>query len=311
MAVNNERNQLLGMHVGANRLSVGRWDGDEPVVYKNRYGEDIEPCCIFLGPDGEVRVGTEAVRGGLVKPERSVSGRRLLEAFNNSDPLVAAAGIIKDPEELYQDILAQIYNEVASQIPPGWFGCRGLVVTVPGWFTLEARHKVSMSAERLGLSFRETIQEHVAASLPHYVKLCHNGHSCRDLLVVCELEDDAVSATVIDWQLSTERCVAEVLAHNYSKQVGVGDLDERLASSFVQRSGVNMAEIDPRDRRINEAQMKGAAQEARKNLCFVQSYYVCILLYMDRDGARAHRFFEFEISRDNTMTSCATKSPKL
>ena len=134
MAVDSEKNPVLGFDLGTTFSALARWiDGRGPRIIQNKTGQDTTQSVVYYNPEKEeFIVGQIAYRRGLIMPENMIVGvKRLMDDANQN---VMLGGREFSPVDISAIILDKIYEDAKAKFPKGVFNSRGSVVTVPFYF---------------------------------------------------------------------------------------------------------------------------------------------------------------------------------
>ena len=131
----------------------------EPVTLANHEGELSTPSVVLFDVDGEVVVGTEALRNAVVKPLRVVQNSKRYMG----DP--EHKWIIDDRAYTPIDIATLILKKLLSAAEEQIGNIEHAVITVPAQFSDIQRQWVVEAGKRAGLSGVDMINEPVAAAL--------------------------------------------------------------------------------------------------------------------------------------------------
>lgn len=155
-----EETPLIGIDLGTTNSVVATIDRrGAPLTLPNAEGDPLTPSVVYFEPGSSAIVGKEAIKAGLLDPERMVDGVKRdmgKEVFHR-----AVNGKFLPPAAISGVILHRLAQDVGMRVGK----VTRAVVTVPAYFN-EPRRKATMDAARMaGLTEVELLNEPTAAAL--------------------------------------------------------------------------------------------------------------------------------------------------
>ena len=243
-----ETGHVVGIDLGTTFSAIAYVDaGGQVRTLRNREGEPITPSAVLIEPNRTVRVGRDALRARLARPDRvAVNFKRDMgEKFYRE----TIGGKEFSPEALSALVLKKLVSDATRSIGP----IAGAVITVPAYFG-DARRKATQDAGRIAsLEVVDLVNEPTAAALANAFRqyLRRGGETTKFELaaiaatapsttLVFDLGGGTFDCTII--RIEGERF--DVLATGGEVRLGGIDFDVRLVEyyceEFVRRHGLDL-----------------------------------------------------------------------
>ena len=154
------RPHMLSESIWERRIPASRYlnEHGEPVSLANQEGELATPSAVLFD-DGDVVVGTEAIRNAIANPHRVVQNSK--RWIGKADHHWRIDGIDYTPTDIATFILKKLLDSAQDQIGQ----IDQAVITVPAQFSDAQRHATVEAGHRAGLQRVDLINEPVAAAL--------------------------------------------------------------------------------------------------------------------------------------------------
>lgn len=273
------RDIILGIDLGTTNSAVGTVDSGFPILLANEDGKRIIPSAVWLGRNGEIEVGTAALRRRNLEPDRVVTsikrliGRRADEVEEHFPVAVATTHdglplvLGKSPEEISAEILRELKRiaewRMGTQITKA-------VITVPAYFHDAQRAATKRAGELAGLEVVRIINEPTAAALAYGLdKLSEHSR-----VAVYDLGGGTFDLSILEMQNG----VFQVLATHGDTRLGGDDLDALILSRVTERVGIGEIDSTTRVRLLEEA------ERVKRNLSENDTAVFRVPFY---DGARS------------------------
>jgi len=229
---------ILGIDLGTTNSAVGVVDSGFPILLANEMGQRITPSAVWIGSDGGVDVGENALRRRTLEPGRVVTsikrlmGRRMDELEENF-PVPVTAGtdglprvLGKAPEEISAAILREM-----KRIAEWRMGAEihKAVITVPAYFHDAQRAATKRAGELAGLEVLRILNEPTAAALAY--GLDKLGEKAR--VAVYDLGGGTFDFSILEMQDG----VFQVLATHGDTRLGGDDLDALILRHVMEKAG--------------------------------------------------------------------------
>ena len=131
----------------------------EPVTLANQEGELSTPSVVLFDTDGEIVVGTEALRNAVVKPNRVVQNSKRFMGDEKKQWKIGNRSWT--PPDIATLVLKKLLDAAQEQIGE----IERAVITVPAQFSEIQRQMTVEAGLRAGLKHVDMINEPVAAAL--------------------------------------------------------------------------------------------------------------------------------------------------
>jgi molecular chaperone DnaK len=226
---------ILGIDLGTTNSAVGVVDTGFPILLANEDGRRIIPSAVYIGRDGTVEVGANALRHRTLEPDRVVTsvkrlmGRRI-EEIEPDYPLKVESGadglprvLDRTPEEISAEILRELKRIAEWRMDTK---IQKAVVTVPAYFNDAQRAATKRAGELAGLEVVRILNEPTAAALAY--GLDKLGEKSR--VAVYDLGGGTFDLSILEMQDG----VFQVLATHGDTRLGGDDLDAMI----LEKTGV-------------------------------------------------------------------------
>lgn len=253
-----KKTQAVGIDLGTtySSLAVLNTHG-QPVTIPNADGELSTPSVVYFA-NGEVVVGTEALRNAVAAPDRVVQHAK--RYMGNPQKYWEIDGQRYTPQQVSSLILSKLLKDAEPQLGK----IREAVITVPALFTDIQRQQTLEAGHAAGLERIQMINEPVAAALCHV--LGDEGLAFVELAVdqkilVFDLGGGTLDLAVVDYRADNVR----VIASGGNPVLGGLDWTQILidlaAGRFLEETG-----IDPRQHRRSLQYLSLEAEQAKRSL---------------------------------------------
>lgn len=253
---------VIGIDLGSTLSEVSVIENGKPVIVVNEEGSYTTPSVISL-KNGERKVGASAKRQMIVNPKETVN---LIKRFmgatyeeskdaiehvqydivnSNGMPKALIEGREYSPEELSSMIIAKM-----KKIAEDYLGheVTDAVITVPAFFSDNARNATKMAGELAGLNVLRIIAEPTAALLSSNIEMTKGG----TFMVV-----DFGGSTLDNSIAELSEGMVEILASNGDVYLGGADVDKAVAewvlSDFKNETSIDLTNDSQAMSRVLEA----------------------------------------------------------
>jgi len=241
---------ILGIDLGTTNSAVGVVDSGFPILLANEAGKRITPSAVWIGKDGSIEVGENALRRRALEPGRVITsvkrlmGRRIsdweegfslpVEAGNDGELRILG----KTPEEISAEILKELKRVAEWRLGEK---ISKAVITVPAYFNDGQRAATKRAGELAGLEVVRIINEPTAAALAYGLDKLEE----RSRVAVYDLGGGTFDLSILEMQDG----VFQVLATHGDTRLGGDDLDEMILNRLLEKTGLG-AETLSRDARV-------------------------------------------------------------
>ena len=246
---------VLGIDLGTTNSAVGVVDSGFPVLLADSEGRRITPSAVWIGRNGEIEVGTKALRRRAAEPDRVITsikrliGRRIGE-IEDSFPHKIETGSGDEPRVLGKtavEISAEILKELKRIAE--WrmeTTITKAVITVPAYFHDAQRADTKRAAELAGLEVIRILNEPTAAALSYGLDKLGD----RSRVAVYDLGGGTFDLSILEMQEG----VFQVLATHGDTRLGGDDLDALIIGHVHQRLALENISSVQRVRLMEEAE---------------------------------------------------------
>ena len=275
---------VIGIDLGTTNTAVSVLTDGRPRMLEDARGYKVVPSVVWVGGDGEVKVG-QACKSLLITdpahtafsvkrllgrryeaPEVQEAKDRVGYGISEADDgtcMVDLGPVSLSPVEVSAHILRAV-KDMAEKALDG--PVDGAVITVPAYFNHSQRAATMEAAAQAGLNCERVLNEPTAAALAYGFR-----KEIDRTLVIFDLGGGTFDVSV----LRLSKGVYEVLATLGDTYLGGEDFDHRivdwLAERFQEAHG-----IDLREDRVSLHRLKDAAERAKCELSFTEHVNVSI-----------------------------------
>jgi molecular chaperone DnaK len=273
---------VIGIDLGTTNSVVGTVQGGQPIVIKNRLGQNLTPSVVALAKSGKQLVGQIAKRQAVTNPEGTVyAAKRLIGRKYSSERVQQVLKTLSYSASCgeHDDIRVQLGGKLLS-LPEisaavlrelkldaeAFFGqaISKAVITVPAYFNDGQRQATKDAGRIAGLDVLRIINEPTAAALAYGF-----GKNVSGKVAVFDLGGGTFDISVLE----INKGVFDVAATGGDTLLGGEDFDNRvieaLVFGFAKEHG-----IDLRKDRMALQRLRDAAEKAKIELSTVSETQV-------------------------------------
>ena len=258
---------ILGIDLGTTYSCMSYVDKDGIVrVIDNIEGEQTTPSVVYFDPDGSAVVGSTAKAEGGMHPECIVE--RVKNFMGDPDYKCYVNGNEYSAEGVSNLILQKLVSD-AEQTLGEEIG--GAVITIPGYFGVEAKRSTVYAAQRVvlnngnNLKIYQVLAEPIAAAIA-YCNYCNEDMDKTVLMY--DLGGATFDCTVMKITNNSEGLTTRVITVGGNHLLGGKDWDAALTSLVIQKycaaTGCDIDEMK-NDVELN-AWFSENIEKAKKNL---------------------------------------------
>ncbi len=277
--------KAIGIDLGSTASEVAVMEHGKPVVIFNEEGSNMTPSVVSFKND-ERKVGASAKRQMIVNPKETVN---LIKRFmgatyeeskeatkhvlydivsKDGQPRVKIGDKLFSPEEVSAMIIGALKKNAESYLGED---VTDAVITVPAFFSDNARAATKKAGEMAGLNVLRVIAEPTAAILSSNIDMKEGGK----FMVVDfggSTEDNSI-ADICDG-------VVEILATNGDVYLGGSDIDKAVANWIVteykNESGIDLTSDSQAMSRIIEVAEKAKIELSSSAMAEINIPYITI-----------------------------------
>jgi len=249
----------IGIDLGTSNSAIAYFDGKEPRIIPNVFGETVIPSKVIWNKDGRFYVGREAVNHperyecenftlGSIKRKMDQTGGFVLSGRRHYPPVVSAL------------ILAELRKQAEAFLKTK---VDEAVICIPCNFGIIQRYATIEAAEMAGFKVLRILNEATAAA----VAFSHLSGIGKNRELVLDLGAGTLDLSLIDY----DQGIIEVKAIEGEEFLGGDDFDERIIKWIVEETKKNQG-FDPIEdqqfewHHIAKLRLKEAAEKAKIEL---------------------------------------------
>src|SRR5579871_1429640 len=301
-----DNDPVIGIDLGTTNSVVATVQGNQPVVIKNRTGQNLTPSVVALTKNGKRLVGHIAKRQAITNPQETVyAAKRLIGRKFSSQQVQSAMKVLsyqvvggehddlrirlggKDLSlpELSAMVLAELKLDAEA-----YFGkpVSKAIVTVPAYFNDGQRQATKDAGKIAGLDVLRILNEPTAAALAYGF-----GKTVTGKVAVFDLGGGTFDVSILE--LSTG--VFDVVATGGDTYLGGEDYDNRiiewLVLGFAKEHG-----IDLRKDRMALQRLKDAAEKAKIELSTLKEAQINLPFICTPPGGGAALHLQQALTRE-------------
>jgi molecular chaperone DnaK len=245
----------FGIDLGTTNSAAAVLDGTEPTVIRNVQMSDYTPSAVWLGPNGELVVGSGAKAKVGRDPQNAFTSFK--RSMGTADEFsFARNGLVMRAEDLSAEVLKSIKADIACATGES---PTAAVVTVPAAFDQPQCAATKLAAQKAGWAQSPLLQEPVAAAL----KYGFQHATEKAFWLVYDLGGGTFDAAVV----TNSDGVFQVVNHLGDNHLGGADVDraivdELLLPELSSRYGAEICRGEPKWAGALAA-LEAAAEEAK------------------------------------------------
>ena len=276
------REPVIGIDLGTTNSVVGTVQSGQPIVIKNRLGQNLTPSVVAYAKSGKQLVGQIGKRQAVTNPEGTIyAAKRLIGRKYSSQRVQQVIKTLSYPVTCgeHDDIRVQLGGNLLS-LPEisaavlrelkldaeAFFGepVTRAVITVPAYFNDGQRQATKDAGKIAGLDVLRIINEPTAAALAYGF-----GKNVSGKVAVFDLGGGTFDISVLE----INKGVFDVAATGGDTLLGGEDFDNRIIEALVFGFAKEHG-IDLRKDRMALQRLKDAAEKAKIELSTVNETQV-------------------------------------
>ena len=276
------REPVIGIDLGTTNSVVGTVQSGQPIVIKNRLGQNLTPSVVAYAKSGKQLVGQIAKRQAVTNPEATVyAAKRLIGRKYSSERVQQVIKTLSYPVTCgeHDDLRVQLGGKLLSLPEISAAVLRELkldaeasfgepvsraVITVPAYFNDGQRQATKDAGKIAGLEVLRIINEPTAAALAYGF-----GKNVSGKVAVFDLGGGTFDISVLE----INKGVFDVAATGGDTLLGGEDFDNRIIEALVFGFAKEHG-IDLRKDRMALQRLKDAAEKAKIELSTVNETQV-------------------------------------
>jgi len=276
------REPVIGIDLGTTNSVVGTVQSGQPIVIKNRLGQNLTPSVVAYAKSGKQLVGQIAKRQAVTNPEATVyAAKRLIGRKYSSERVQQVIKTLSYPVTCgeHDDLRVQLGGKLLSLPEISAAVLRELkldaeasfgepvsraVITVPAYFNDGQRQATKDAGKIAGLDVLRIINEPTAAALAYGF-----GKNVSGKVAIFDLGGGTFDISVLE----INKGVFDVAATGGDTLLGGEDFDKRIIEALVFGFAKEHG-IDLRKDRMALQRLKDAAEKAKIELSTVNETQV-------------------------------------
>jgi molecular chaperone DnaK (HSP70) len=278
---------VWGIDLGSTYSCISRVDeAGYPVVVNNRDGDPVTPSVVmFLGPQ-DIQVGKEAKRQMQLEPENVCE--LVKRHMGDAEWRFSAHDAEWSPPEVSAHILKALREDAELQTQEK---VEKVLITVPAYFGIVEREATIAAGKIAGLEVVDVVNEPTAAAMSYGFA---QGADVDETVLVYDLGGGTFDVTVIRLEPVDAGSHIRVVATGGNARLGGAQWDERVVNLLASKFAEAKPEApDPLDDEVATAELRLAAEEAKRALTMRDSLTQIVIAGGERDSVEVTRE-EFE-----------------
>src|SRR5215471_38342 len=301
-----DRDAVIGIDLGTTNSVVATVQGDQPMVIRNRTGQNLTPSVVAISKNGKQLVGQLAKRQAITNPEGTVyATKRLIGRKFSSEQVTEALKVLSYPvvcgehddirvrlggkDVSLPEISAKVLGELKLDAEE-FFGhsVSQAVITVPAYFNDGQRQATKDAGKIAGLEVLRILNEPTAAALAYGF-----GKNINGRIAIFDLGGGTFDISVLE----VSKVVFEVIATGGDSYLGGEDFDHRvlewLVFGFAKEHGADL-----RKDRMALQRLKDAAEKAKIELSETKSSTINLPFICTPPGGGAALHLQRTLTRE-------------
>ena len=301
-----DRDAVIGIDLGTTNSVVATVQGDQPMVIRNRTGQNLTPSVVAISKNGKQLVGQLAKRQAITNPEGTVyATKRLIGRKFSSEQVTEALKVLSYPvvcgehddirvslggkDVSLPEISAKVLGELKLDAEE-FFGhsVTQAVITVPAYFNDGQRQATKDAGKIAGLEVLRILNEPTAAALAYGF-----GKNINGRIAIFDLGGGTFDISVLE----VSKGVFEVIATGGDSYLGGEDFDHRvlewLVFGFAKEHGADL-----RKDRMALQRLKDAAEKAKIELSETKSSTINLPFICTPPGGGAALHLQRTLTRE-------------
>lgn len=274
---------IVGIDLGTTNSLIGVMEAGFPLLLADENGERLTPSVVHIGDNGEILVGSAAVRMRVLQPESTIYSIKRLIGLRSEDianvdlaysvaqrrgkaVAVRAGGREYRPEEISAFILKKLKRDAERALGRE---VSSAVITVPAYFNDAQRNATKRAGEIAGFCVERIINEPTAAALAYGADKLK---SCSKIAVY-DLGGGTFDLSILE----LSNGLFEVLATNGNTRLGGDDIDRALLERNDESRMTNAE---------GRARLREALMEAKHRLSIEKSVSIDVPFFNGAESLR-------------------------
>ena len=239
------RGRAVGFDLGTTNSAVAVMERGEPTVIANAEGSRTTPSVVAFAKNGQVLVGTVAMRQAVTNVDRTI---RSVKREMGTDWTIDIDDKKFTAQQISAFILQKLKRDAESYLGET---ITDAVITTPAYFNDAQRQATKEAGQIAGLNVLRIINEPTSAALAYHLE-----HEDEATILVFDLGGGSLSVSLIE----VGEGVVEVKATSGDNHLGGDDWDQRIMDWLVQDFnsgyGIDLSEDKTALRRLCESAEK-------------------------------------------------------
>ncbi len=225
---------IVGIDLGTTNSLISYFDGEKPVVIKNRLGDALTPSVVSVDEEGTVYVGKTAKERGLTFPDQTAS---VFKRNMGTGTVYKLSG-----REFYADELSSLVLKSLKEDAEAFLGheVKEAVISVPAYFNDKQRKSTKRAGELAGFTVERIISEPTAAAVAYGI----NERDADTKFLVFDLGGGTFDVSILEHYQN----IMEVRAVAGDNFLGGEDFTEVLEQMFFKEKNIEQDGLDDKTR---------------------------------------------------------------
>ena len=253
--------RAVGIDLGTTNSVVAALEGGDPVVIANAEGTRTTPSVVAFSKDGEVLVGSVAMRLAVTNVVRTISS---VKRHMGTDWTTEIDGKKYTPQEISARILMKLKGDAEAFLNDK---VTDAVITVPAYFNDAERQATKEAGEIAGLNVLRIVNEPTAAALAYGLDKGKED----ELILVFDLGGGTFDVSLLEVGKDDDGfSTIQVRATSGDNRLGGDDWDQRVVEWLLAQVKANTGADLSKDK-IALQRLQEAAEQAKKELSSASS----------------------------------------
>ncbi|MEN8904739.1 MAG: molecular chaperone HscC [Clostridiales bacterium] len=251
---------IIGIDLGTTNSLVSCFIENNVVVIKNTFGEKLTPSIVSIISNDEIIVGKTAKERLISHPELTIGS---FKRYMGTDKIFQLGNYNFNSIDLSSFVLKSLKEDAELFLNTK---IEEAIISVPAYFNDKQRKATKAAATLSGLKVERLINEPTAAALAYGI----NESNEEKKVLVFDLGGGTFDVSMLD-VFGDIMEVKAVAGNNY---LGGDDFDEYLVNYFIQKSRLELSEINNK----NYAMIRKCAEQCKFNLTKKENFEMNCLL---------------------------------
>lgn len=239
----------IGIDLGTTRSAVAILEADSAELLPNQFGDRLTPSVVYYDPDGDTKVGKNAVDKRVADPDRVVENAK---RHMGDDHEFDIDGVNPTPVNVSAEVLREMRSIAEDHVDD----IDGVEITVPAYFTVDQKADTREAAEKAGFDEIDLLHEPTAAAISYGY-----DRDKQETLFVYDFGGGTLDISIIDVDGNDFKTLATAGDNDLGGHDFTEEISNLLAEEIKQQDGV-----DPLENGDTRENLRTVSEDAKKNL---------------------------------------------